>query len=317
MNAAYYSDPQALRQALADRLRPLARKNGIELSALQRQFAYDRLLCRVFSAEPERWVLKGATAMLARLRGQARHTLDIDLYSRAGDLADAERALRDAAAIDLDDYFRFTLNPARRMEQGAGTLRIPVVALLGATDFARFHVDLVAGLSMTGTPDDVPPLVPIDLPGLPGATYRAYPIVDHVADKVCALLERHPRPDGRIAQSTRYRDLADLATFAHVASIDASGLSAALTSEAGRRQLALPHHLEVPSDSGWAAGYARVARDAPGLEERDLDTALRSVRHFIEPVLTGEAVGHWDPIAMAWGSGDSALSPPLGSSARS
>lgn len=227
MNAPRYSDPQAFRKALADRLRPLAKEGGIELSALQRQFAYDRLLCRVFSADPERWVLKGATAMLARLEGHARHTLDVDLYSRAGDLADAERALREASAVDLGDYFRFTLSPAKRIVQGAGALRLPVIALLGVTDFARFHVDLVAELSMTGTPDEVPPLVPIDLPGLSGATYRAYPLVDHIADKVCGLLERHPRSDGRVAHSTRYRDLADLVTFAHTASVDAGGTSEA------------------------------------------------------------------------------------------
>jgi hypothetical protein len=169
LNPRPYSDPQALRQALADRLRPLAEESGIELSALQRQFAYDRLLCRVFKADSERWVLKGATAMLARLEGRARHTLDIDLYNSVGSLSDAERALRDAAAFDLGDYFHFTLNPARRLEQGVGALRIPVVALLGVTDFARFHVDLVVELSMTGKPDDVPPLVPIELPGVSNA----------------------------------------------------------------------------------------------------------------------------------------------------
>jgi len=76
MSVVQYDNPQALRQALADRLRPFAEETGVELSALLRQFAYDRLLCRVFSVEPEHWVLKGATAMLARLEGQARHTLD-------------------------------------------------------------------------------------------------------------------------------------------------------------------------------------------------------------------------------------------------
>lgn len=84
MSAPRYDNPQALRQALSDRLRPIAAESGTELSALLRQFAYDRLLCRLFSAEPERWVLKGATAMLARLEGHARHTLDVDLYRRDG-----------------------------------------------------------------------------------------------------------------------------------------------------------------------------------------------------------------------------------------
>ena len=300
MNAPRYESPQALRQALADRLRPLAEESGVELSALLRQFAYDRLLCRLFSAESERWVLKGGTAMLARLEGQARHTLDVDLYRRDGSLAEAEQALRDAAAVDLGDYFRFTLGASTRMTQGGDAARISVVAFLGATDFARFHIDLVSGLSMTGAPESTPPLVPIELPGIARSPYLVYPIADHIADKVCALLERHRRVDGRDEPSTRYRDLADLVAFAHSESVCVDELRRALDSEAKRRGLTLPGRLEVPSADGWAAGYARVARDAPGLEERDLESAMNSAGRLIDPVLAGTANGCWDPTAMAW-----------------
>jgi predicted nucleotidyltransferase component of viral defense system len=86
-----------MRNAIADRLRPLARERGVELSSLQRQFAYDRLLSRIFRPDPTRWVLKGGTAMLARLGADARHTRDIDLLTRVGDLDEAERALRSAS----------------------------------------------------------------------------------------------------------------------------------------------------------------------------------------------------------------------------
>jgi hypothetical protein len=272
----------------------------MELSALLRQFAYDRLLCRVFITDSERWVLKGATAMLARLEGKARHTLDVDLYRCDGSLADAERALREAAAVDLGDYFRFTLGASRQMAQGADAVRISVVAILGATDFARFHVDLVAGLSMTGTPESAAPLVPFELPGISRMPYRVYPIADHIADKVCALLERHQRSDGHIEQSTRYRDLADLVAFAHSASVGADELRRALYSEAKRRRLTLPDRLEAPSSSGWVAGYVRIARETPGLEERDLESAVRSAGQLLDPVLAGTADGRWDPAALVW-----------------
>jgi Nucleotidyl transferase AbiEii toxin, Type IV TA system len=173
MSANPYGDPAAMRNAIADRLRPFAREHGVELGNLQRQFAYDRLLCRVFRSEPDRWVLKGATAMLARLGVDARHTLDVDLLSRAGDLEEAERALRAAAALDLDDHFAFTLIPGQRIVQGAGVMRVRVVAFLGLKEFASFHVDLVAGLPITGVPDAVPGLVPLQLPGLATSTYSA------------------------------------------------------------------------------------------------------------------------------------------------
>jgi hypothetical protein len=137
MTADRYGDPQALRQALSDRLRRLAAgRPGVQLSDLHRQFAYDRLLCRVFSGDPDRWVLKGAVAMLARLKGVSRHSLDVDLlYSSAADLREAEDALRSATARDMGDHFRFTIGPGRLIAQVGHTLRIPVVTFVGARHF--------------------------------------------------------------------------------------------------------------------------------------------------------------------------------------
>jgi hypothetical protein len=94
MTEAVYRSPQAMRQAVKDRLRRLAQDQpGTQLADLQRQFAYDRLLSRVFRVDPDQWVLKGAAAMLARLGARARHTLDIDLYGQQGNLDEAENAL--------------------------------------------------------------------------------------------------------------------------------------------------------------------------------------------------------------------------------
>ena len=141
MTEPAYGDPRALRQAVADRLRRLANERSAgELSDLQRQFTYDRLLSRVFQADPDGWVLKGATAMLARLEGRARHTVDIDLYRRSGGLGDAERALRAAAQVDLGDYFRFELSPGRPIAQGGRAMRVPVVAYLGVTEPASMSI---------------------------------------------------------------------------------------------------------------------------------------------------------------------------------
>jgi hypothetical protein len=301
MTEPVYGDPRALRQAVTDRLRRLAsERGGSQLSDLHRQFAYDRLLTRVFQSDADGWVLKGATAMLARLDGQARHTVDIDLYRRSGGLGEAERALRAAARVDLGDYFRFELRPAEPIAQGGRAVRVPVIAYVGVTEFARFHVDLVTDVAMTGTPDEVSPLVTIELPGIARVSYRAYPVPDHIADKVCGLLELHERVGAPAVPSTRYRDLADLATFAHTANVEATDLTVALRSQARRRGLELPDQLFVPTGSRWPAGYARVARDVPGLEERDLEAAMTTVGGFIDPVLSHVASGRWDPERLRW-----------------
>ena len=62
-------------------------------------------------------MVEGATALLARMHGSARHTVDIDLYRRFEGLDEAELALRAAASLDLGDFFRFELSPGRQVAQ--------------------------------------------------------------------------------------------------------------------------------------------------------------------------------------------------------
>jgi hypothetical protein len=290
-----------MRQAIDDRLRRLQRERvASQLSDLQRQFAYDRLLCRIFRTQPNYWVLKGATAMLARLGGLARHSLDVDLYCTHANLTDVEQALNDCAAVDLGDFFRFALRPGRQMPQAPNACRVATQAYLGATTFAAFNVDLVTGIDMRGAPDEVAPLIPIELPGLVRANYFVWPIADHIADKVCALIELHPRQGGHAMPSTRYRDLADLALFAHNVNVDAKQLRSVLAAEALRRHLQLPVAVPEPDGPGWRSGYARVAREAPNLVEKDLDAALIAVRGFLDPILSSKARGSWNHDALRW-----------------
>ncbi len=69
-----YATPEALRAAVSDRAKDAAAAQPhYSVAERQRQFAYGRLLARVFSDEPERWVLKGGAALLARLP-DARHS---------------------------------------------------------------------------------------------------------------------------------------------------------------------------------------------------------------------------------------------------
>ncbi|MFD0772412.1 hypothetical protein ACFQZ2_00580 [Streptomonospora algeriensis] len=73
-----YTTPAAFRRALTERLRAAAKPNGPwPLAELQRQFAYDRLLARLYHLDSG-WLVKGATALLARELA-VRRTVDIPL----------------------------------------------------------------------------------------------------------------------------------------------------------------------------------------------------------------------------------------------
>ena len=156
-----YGSPGAFRRALTDKLRDLATRSRWTLQQLQRQMTYDRLLERLYLVD-EGWIVKGATALLAREIG-VRGTIDIDLYREvAREIAVAD--LREAAALDLGDWLRFEIGPPRPLADTGG-VRLPVKALVGNTERAAFHVDLVGeDLRMTGDPEDVPPLARVVMP---------------------------------------------------------------------------------------------------------------------------------------------------------
>jgi hypothetical protein len=87
-----YTSPAAARQAVTTKLRTLAEGSPWQLGDLQRQYAYDQLVERLYRLD-NGWVIKGATALLAR-RLSVRHTIDIDIY-RSGPIREVERRLRE------------------------------------------------------------------------------------------------------------------------------------------------------------------------------------------------------------------------------
>ena len=113
-------------------------------------------------------------------------------------------------------------------------LSVPVVARIGGTVFADFSIDLALPRDGALSVDWIKP----------EATLTGEPAVDaiprvavlalgaQVADKVCALFERHG-PGGHA--SSRARDLADIAMIATQEDIDGTELAAQLRREERRR----------------------------------------------------------------------------------
>jgi Nucleotidyl transferase AbiEii toxin, Type IV TA system len=288
-----YATPTAFRRALTDRLKTLAGTSRWTLPQLQRHVAYDRLLERLYRFDRD-WIVKGAAALMAR-ELSTRGTLDIDLY-REMSLAAAEADLRYAAAADIGDWFRFEVGAATPV--GTFGTRLPVTSVVGTTTWAAFHADLIgSGLRMTGRPEHVAPLAANAIPEVAQHGYQAYPLVDHVADKVAATYERYGTAG---MPSTRYRDLVDLVSIVVGASVTAADQISALVSEFDRRQLNLPAGFDVPDRRLWESGYAAEARRSLLPAGRTLNEALNLVKTFIDPLLNQSAIGRWDPGSSQW-----------------
>ncbi|MFD2763853.1 nucleotidyl transferase AbiEii/AbiGii toxin family protein [Micromonospora eburnea] len=296
-----YETPSAFRTALKERFGQIARVDRrYRLDELQRQFAYDRTLARLFrSDDADRWVLKGAGALLARL-ATARHSKDVDVFFDAtdADVNDAVDALRAALRIDLGDHFAFDVTRVAPLHEEAKGARVHVNARLGPTSFAGFHIDVVVGTVMTGTPDVVAPLTPLNIEGLVRPNYRVFPIADHMADKLCATIGTYAR-DGQPASSSRVKDLVDIAIIAITHAFSAEALRTAVVSNAAMRKIELPERFVVPDTIGWGARYPRIAAEAPGTVP-DYDTAISLASQIFDPVLDATAIGVWDPSARAW-----------------
>jgi hypothetical protein len=225
-----------------------ARAPQLSIDDLQRQFTYDRVLARCFTGEDAQfWVLKGAGALLSRLEGQARHSKDIDLYfaEQAADTDRAVQALVAALDLDLADHFRFEVTRISSLQEAAKGRRVHLTAYLG-TRFASFHVDVVVGTAMSGAPDHVPPLTPLEFDGLERPPYRVFPVADHV-DKLCAILESHDMGDGTIRASSRVKDLVDIALIARSQSISGRELRAAVLAARSTAGSRLPASLKFPT----------------------------------------------------------------------
>ena len=133
-----YASAAALRVALEDRLKRLAREESLDLQRLRRQAAFDRLLCRLFARPDAPWLLKGGYAMELRLK-KARTTRDIDLALRQLPAPSADwnanaaavlEALREAGQLNLQDFFTFVFGEGTQDLNTApyGGARFPVVA---------------------------------------------------------------------------------------------------------------------------------------------------------------------------------------------
>lgn len=289
-----YASAQDFERALVDRIARASTSSPYGVAEIRRQFAYGRLLARVFTHEPDKWVVKGAAGLLARMPGRARHSIDVDLYF-AGRFEAALGALREAVDVDLGDYFTFDIDRGPPLTGSAAGGQLSVTTYLGDKEFERFKIDVVVTHTMTSEPEDVPSIDPVDVPGLRNVTnYRGHPMADQIADKHAATMARYAG-----LPSTRYRDLVDLVLIALTQSVEANPLHVALVSEHRRRGTDLSVPLSLPSED-WREGYRKIAAPVPDFEILDAEEAVSIVRRLVDPVIGGLRDAIWDPEAQEW-----------------
>jgi hypothetical protein len=296
-----YSTPRSVEAAIKDAAtRATAADPSLDINKRIQLEHFNRFLSRVFSeAESSEWVLKGGTGMLARVPS-SRATRDIDLYRHGFALTEALDDLIRLAAIDLGDYFRFlyvghTDSIANDTQPYTEGFQVKFDVFIGLAKRGSLNVDLAVGTGITGEVDCVTPANALELPRLVCHQYRLYPVVDQIADKVCAIMtEYNQRP------SSREKDLVDLVVFATTQDINGTALRVAILTEARRRQLEPFESFTVPST--WGAGYANLSRLVPHCADyRNVGLATGLAKRLIDPALSGNADGKtWSRETLRW-----------------
>ncbi|TCC35622.1 nucleotidyl transferase AbiEii/AbiGii toxin family protein [Kribbella speibonae] len=285
-----YGDWQSLSRAIKDAAKKAVETGAAtDVDALIRQAYFDRFLTRVFAAGADSgWLLKGGVSMLARVP-RTRATKDVDLASSADDLDEAENALKLCVDVDMGDHLTFRLSARRPTglgdnQPGVATRRL-VFSCFDAETGRRIGdvpVDLVVGPAPVGQPEIVEPANRLQL-GRPLVTrpYRLYPVVDQVADKVCATMATN-YPGGK--PSSRVKDLVDLVVIAQTQQIDLNELQVAIDTKRRLSGLEPFERFQIPAD--WTAEYKRLAKSTASVAGlTDAGEAEAFVAQLVDPAL--------------------------------
>ncbi len=291
------------------KIRNEAKRRGTTPELVRKQVAFALFFQRIFAQENSRWTLLGGNALLIRT-GYGRFTQDVDL-SHDEQWDDLSKVQEELEALlkqgDRPDDFSFTITKAVAHAEpdhygyGAKTAKIHVRVDFGGKTFDTFTIDITSRKHITSAMDRIP-LRPVlddealtDLPIIP-----TVPAENHIADKICALYEKHQ--GGKQRPSTRYRDLADLVRFVRDVPLDAHRLSIVLGHEQQRRKIILPTQLISP-DASWEKNYPLAARDFAQYPEEllPLNKALEYVGTCLNEILNAtRTTGQWNPARQQW-----------------
>ena len=296
-----YTTSRGVENAIKDAAkRAAAAESSLDLNKRIHLEYFNRFLSRVFSEGGDsEWVLKGGTGVLARVPS-TRSTRDIDLYRKGFTLTQALDELTRLAAVDLGDHFRFEYvthtstigNDTQPYTEG---YRVRFNIFIGLATKGTLQVDLAVGAGITGDIVTTEPATELNLPRLASNPYRLYPIVDQIADKVCATMIEYSE-----GASSREKDLVDLIVLATTQDIKGTGLRIAITTEARRRKMESFTHFAVPTQ--WGPGYAKLSKPVPYCAAyRTVDLASALAVRLIDPALSGEADGKtWSHASLDW-----------------
>ena len=280
-----YTNAANLRRAIEERIVQASKKEDGDIQKLRRQVAFDRLLARLFIADPTPWVLKGGYAMQLRTP-DARVTKDIDLAIRDGKLLSDDRAkqnmaihemLLEKSEVDLKDFFSFNISePVMDLDAAPyGGARFHIEARIDGRTFEKFHLDIGIGDVWIEPLEQLSPRGWLDFAGIASKAYPSIPKEQQFAEKIHAYTV--PRPEG--TTNSRTKDLVDMILLISANEMDITKLVLAIRATYERRAThSLSKTIPKPP-STWVTPFERMAVECNIIA--DLNSAYQTVQNYI------------------------------------
>ncbi|APC33489.1 hypothetical protein A9R04_01660 [Nocardiopsis dassonvillei] len=292
---------------LNDRVREHARMRGTSPQDELRQWVLQRVMVRLFDAQPDAWTVKGGQIQLAHWP-DARSTGDVDLSATEEVPAQvmAERYSR-ALEQDYGDHLSFVPGQIDNSIMGTGrAARMLHTAYLGDKVLMEVQTDAVL-------PDSRPRWKPLkDVP----FPEHIHPSGDSRENPSLRMLEPHDVLLHKItgmhmmswngAPPFRVQDMVDTLFLSERLHLDGPEMHAILQKEVAY-QNAEYGRLRMPSDRftlpnpNWHEGYASYAAATPGLSHKTLESAVPAAQRFLDPLLGPEPPqADWNPQRKEW-----------------
>lgn len=259
-----YATPKAFRVALEERLKNISKKEGTDIQRLRRQVAFDRYLCRLFKAYPDKLFLKGGYSMELRIHA-ARTTKDIDLVLRSKEIKDHESMdqeildkLQQAAGQDLKDFFTFIVGvPSADLEAVPyGGTRFPVEAHMDGRLFVRFPIDVVVSSLILDHTEKLKSHNWMDFAGIKTMPFDAISPEQQFAEKFHAYTL--PREGD---ENSRVKDVVDMLLLIRMKKLRTEILNSAITKVFEYRKThTMPDGLYTPPTT-WESVFNELARE--------------------------------------------------------
>ncbi|MFC3997851.1 nucleotidyl transferase AbiEii/AbiGii toxin family protein [Nocardiopsis sediminis] len=289
---------------LTRRVRRHAHERGTTFEAEMQQWVLQRVMARLFAAQPDDWMIKGGQTLLA-LWPDARWTGDVDAVRTSP--VPIRRMVGDynhAMAQDFGDHLRFVPRGEESYEP-YGWARITHAVFCGDVELMEVETDTVLPekrplrrppeiadfprhIHPSGDPRENPPL-------------RMLSVTDTLGHKVSGIFSRYWEG----GPSVRAQDLADLLFIADRVAWDGPEAHAVIHDEiafqrAEGKTLDVGDRFELPNPTWWER-YPRHAAMTPGLAYPTLDTAIPAAQRFLDPLLAPEPPqADWNPDRKEW-----------------